>query len=87
MIFLRPGMFSKTKTFPQCTPYMYILIYMKGSKFLQMAIYCIYVIVCVYMYMYFKFCFGFKCLDQINMARYSMFVSLALRGLKNIIEN
>ena len=32
MIFLRPGLFSKTKTFPQCTPYLYILIYIKGSK-------------------------------------------------------
>ena len=37
MIFLRPGMFSKTKTFPQCTPYMYVLIYIKGSKVLQTA--------------------------------------------------
>ena len=27
MIFLCPGMFSKIKIFPQCTPYMYILIY------------------------------------------------------------
>ena len=46
MIFLRPGMFSKTKTFPQCTPYMYILIYIKGSKFLQTAIY---IYICLYL--------------------------------------
>ena len=32
-------MFSKTKTFPQCTPYMYMLIYIKGSKFVQSAVY------------------------------------------------
>ena len=39
MLFLLPGMFSKIKTFTQCTPYMYILIYIKGSKCLQTAVY------------------------------------------------
>ena len=44
MIFLRPGIFSKIRTFPQCTPYMYILIYIKGSNLLQTAVY-IYILV------------------------------------------
>ena len=31
IFFFCPGMFSKIKTFPQCIPYMYILIYIKGN--------------------------------------------------------
>ena len=34
MILLHPGTIFEIKTFPQCTPYLYILIYIKGSKFL-----------------------------------------------------
>ena len=45
--FLCPGTFSKTKTFPQCTRYMYILIYIKDSKFLQTAVY-----IYIYTYVY-----------------------------------
>ena len=37
--FLRPGAIFKIKTFPHCTPYMYMLIYIKGSIFLQTAVY------------------------------------------------
>ena len=39
MIVLCPGTIFKIKTFPQCTPYMYIVIYIKGSKLLQTAVY------------------------------------------------
>ena len=48
MIFVCPGMFSKTKTFPQCTPYMYILIYIKGSKVLQTAVYIYMMVILVH---------------------------------------
>ena len=41
MIFFAPRDVFKIKTFPQCIPYIYILIYIKGSKFLQTAVYII----------------------------------------------
>ena len=54
VIFLRPGMFSKIETFPQCTPYMYILMWAQTfSTAVYIYIYMyIYMHVCMYVCMY-----------------------------------
>ena len=76
IIFVHPVMFSKIKTFPQCTPYMYILIYIKGSKFLQRAVYIYLYPVIAYFVLFFT---SLQHHDMISPGTMRWFITLKLK--------